>query len=195
MQAQEQTWIGKILTDRRQSSDTTYAEKRLQLAQLLEKTENLDFEKVFTTLGHVLVLAVDRLDYDTLHLTWLPQLKQVSELIGKASIDIQFLSNLFCLFLGIDESEGLVSSLYGREANNARLVEIRQRKFMAPPSAGSSDADYFKVIESLVCLTWCQHDGYDTFFDSRAFTLAVQAFKDKKLRFVHYAAQFKDDLE
>ena len=181
MKKEEVTWIGQILADRRLTSDTTYAEKRVLMIKLLEQMESsgsnpqkvADVEKAITTLRHLLILAIDRLDYETLHLVWLPQLAKLAELIGKPSIDVQLLSHLFSLFLGIDETEGLVGSEYSREAGFVRLTAIRNQKFMAPPTSESNDADYFKVVESLVCLTWCHNDGYDTFFDSKAFTLAV----------------------
>ena len=80
MKKEEVTWIGQILADRRLTSDTTYAEKRVLMIKLLEQMESsgsnpqkvADVEKAITTLRHLLILAIDRLDYETLHLVWLP---------------------------------------------------------------------------------------------------------------------------
>ena len=55
--------------------------------------------------------------------------------------------------------------------------------------------DYTKVIESLVCITQGQWPGYDTFFDSKAFTLGIEEFKDKDSKFTRYAAEFQKDIE
>ena len=80
MKKEEVTWIGQILADRLLTSDTTYAEKRVLMIKLLEQMESsgsnpqkvADVEKAITTLRHLLILAIDRLDYETLHLVWLP---------------------------------------------------------------------------------------------------------------------------
>lgn len=74
----QEPWIRQILNDRRACSDLTYAEKRVLLSQLVDKLEKSQdysaesLDVIFRNLRHVLVLAVDRLDYDTLHLVWLP---------------------------------------------------------------------------------------------------------------------------
>ena len=54
--------------------------------------------------------------------------------------------------------------------------------------------DYTKVIESLVCITQGQWPGFDTFFDSKAFSLAIEEFKDKDSKFTRYAAEFQKDI-
>ena len=85
------TWIGQILSDRRLCSDTTYAEKRVQAEKLAKELDGQtapDFDTIFKTLRHVLILAIDRLDYDTLHLAWLPQLTKVAQKLGRPSIDV-----------------------------------------------------------------------------------------------------------
>jgi len=67
----------------------------------------------------VLVLAVDRLDYETLHLVWLPQLDKVAQKLPAPSIEIQALCHLFSLFMAQSEEKSLLPSglaAYDREA-------------------------------------------------------------------------------
>ena len=70
------TWVSKIFQDLKLTNDTTYAEKLLHLETLTDNLQqepsSVELYPVFSTLRHVLVLAVDRLDYETLHLKWLP---------------------------------------------------------------------------------------------------------------------------
>ena len=47
----------------------------------------------------MLVLAVDRLDYEELHLTWLPQLAKVAAKEGKSSMRVLHMETLFNLFM------------------------------------------------------------------------------------------------
>ena len=60
--------------------------------------ENI-FEQLISVFRHVLVLAVDRLDYETLHLNWLPNLEKAAKAAVEPSLYIQELCHLFSLFM------------------------------------------------------------------------------------------------
>lgn len=130
-----------------------------QLVDKLESSkdysaENLDV--IFRNLRHVLVLGVDRLDYDTLHLVWLPQLDRVSRLLPEPSIDVQALCHLFALFMVQDDHKTILPSgnqAYERKALEARLEQIRKAKFTRPPNTSNADSKYILVIESIVSMT------------------------------------------
>ena len=74
------------------------------------------FCAILSTLRHVLVLAVDRLDYETLLLEWLPHLDKMATQLSEPSIEIQALCHLFALFMCQSEETSILPS--GNEAYN-----------------------------------------------------------------------------
>ena len=108
------------------------------LSKLVDKLEqSKDFsadnlETIIRNLRHVLVLATDRLDYETLHLVWLPQLDRVSNILPNESLEVQALCHLFSLFMVQREDESILPSgnaLYKRAAELKRLEQMRLNKF------------------------------------------------------------------
>lgn len=68
------------------------------------------FEHLIGIFRHVLILAVDRLDYETLHLTWLPCLGRTAKAFQLPSMQIQLLCNLFALFMALPEKDSIIQS-------------------------------------------------------------------------------------
>ena len=80
----------------------------------------------------MLVLAVDRLDYETLHLLWLKNLDKMAKAAGESSLQIQTLCHLFSLFMVQSESKSLLpasGAIYSRENSMKRLEKSREVKF------------------------------------------------------------------
>ena len=81
------------------NNDTAYLERKKKFDELAAKEiDNNKLEEIYDELRHLLVLAVDRLEFDTLYLKWLPYLERVDEATNMLSMSIHHLRVLYSLF-------------------------------------------------------------------------------------------------
>ena len=123
------------------------------------------------------MLAVDRLDYGTLHLEWLPLLDRTSACTTLATMDIQALLLLFKFFMVFGESAPLIQNndFYSEKARLSRSVSA-MIAFSKEPRKPIIRKTWFKAIEGIVSSIQTRFAGFDAFYNSLAFTSPIQFF-------------------
>ena len=117
---------------------------RLNLVKMRGESSENKLEEIFDELRHLLVLAVDRLEFDTLYLKWLPFLERVAEATSILSISIHHLRVLYSLF-----------TVQKCESTNRANVDPRLYE----------DEERIQLIECMVCQTQTRWNGIDGFID------------------------------